>query len=132
VTILTSFLSSSTQPTKLRISCCLSLLGIIGVSALSFTGDNSWLSTLLQCLPFIIVAPGLVLGWYRSYSWLSLLILLYFIIAVTHVMAPDGDWLDALLTALTVVVFFSATFSSRWLQQRLHQHSDGTPSSEAP
>jgi uncharacterized membrane protein len=125
---------SNTQATKLRISCCLCLVGIAGITALLFASDNSWLSILLQCAPFIIVTPGLILGWYRSYSWLSLLILLYFIIAVTRVMAPDGDWLDALFTALTVIVFFSATFSSRWLQQklqpRLRENSGGNPSSE--
>jgi len=108
---------------RLRISCYLTLGATLAVMGFLIVSDKSFALTLILLAPFAVVLPGLVQGWYRSYSWLSLMILVYFIVAITQVMAPDGNWADGTYVALTVIIFFAATFSSRWLQQR-HFNTD--------
>lgn len=128
--------SAANYPPKLRYSCYLTFIGVLGAVLLLLAGNNSLGATLLLCLPFVIIMPGIVLGRYRSYSWLSLMILMYFIMAITQAMAQGSTWMDTIYVGLTTVVFFSATFSSRWLQQHLreeglqnpefHNHHNGT------
>ena len=115
------------QPPRLRLSRKLTLFGVLAVALLLLAGNNTLIITLFLIAPLLIVSPGLVKGWYRSYSWLSLMILLYFIVAVTQLMGPNGSWLDGVYVAITVSVFFTATFSSRWLQQLQVQLLDGQP-----
>ena len=103
---------------RLRISCFVTLGATLAVMIVLIVSDKSVLITALLLIPFLVVMPGLVQGWYRSYSWLSLLILLYFIVAITQVMGPTGNWFDGVYVALTVIIFFAAAFSSRWLQQQ--------------
>ena len=112
-----SVFTDSAYSARLRSSCFIAVSSLLLVAVIIVAGRGTVLTKTLLILPFVMVAPGLVLGWYRSYSWLSLLILLYFIIAVTRAMSPTGNWLDALYLTLTVLIFLAATFSSRWLQQ---------------
>jgi len=114
--------SNSRLSGRLRISCLVTVVGVVAVAAVVLSDANTIAIKLLLLLPLVTVAPGLILGWYRSYSWLALLILVYFIVAVTEVMAPTGNWVDGAHVGLTVIIFFTATFSSRWLQQ-LTAHS---------
>ena len=116
------------QVLKLRLSCWLCLTALAAmIVLLLLTSDNSTITVLLQCSPLALVVPGLVLRWYRSYSWLSLMILLYFIVAITRTMAPTGSWDDQVFAALTVTIFFTSTFSSRWLQQQMVDHPELEP-----
>lgn len=71
---------------------------------------------LLQCLPLLILAPGLMQQRYRTYSWLCFVILLYFTWSVTNVMSPLGFWRDWLVLILSAILFISAMLASRWLQ----------------
>lgn len=71
---------------------------------------------LLQSVPLLILAPGLMKQRYRTYSWLCFVILLYFTWSVTNVMSPLGFWRDWLVVILSVILFVSAMMASRWLQ----------------
>lgn len=107
------------QSLEQKIALCrsLCLAGCIGIIVILVTRDNSWIAKAIFCFPFLLVLPGIATQRYRSYSWLTLMILLYFILAVTDAMAPNGNWLGWLFVSLTVIVFLSATFGSRWLQR---------------
>jgi len=72
---------------------------------------------LVQSLPLLILAPGLWKGRHRTYSWLCFVILLYFTWSVANLMSPLAYWRDGLVVALTVTLFISAMFASRWRQQ---------------
>lgn len=117
-------------PQKIILSRVITLASIAAmVVLLVFSRDGTLTSVFLQCAPLAVVLPGLVLNWYRNYSWLSLMILLYFIIAVTRAMAPDGNWADNVFVALTVIIFWASAFCSRWLQRyyfELNQENLGT------
>lgn len=76
-------------------------------------GITLWL---LQCVPLLILAPGLMQQRYRTYSWLCFVILLYFTWSVTNVMSPLALWRDWLVVILSVILFISAMLASRWLQ----------------
>lgn len=104
---------------KTQLCRALTLAGLGGLILLLASRDGSWVATLILCLPFTLILPGVIYQHYRSYSWLSLMILLYFIMAVTDAMAVNGAWFDWLKVALCASIFFSATFGSRWLQQLL-------------
>lgn len=71
---------------------------------------------LLQCMPLLILAPGLIQQRYRSYSWLCFVILLYFTWSVTNVMSPLSFWRDWLVVILSVILFIAAMLASRWQQ----------------
>ncbi len=106
------------QPFKIRLSRNITLTSIFAmVALLVISRDGSVATVLLLCSPLAIVIPGIALQWYRTYSWLSLMILLYFIVAVTRAMAPEGNWADYLFVALTVTIFWTSAFCSRWLQR---------------
>ncbi|MDQ2075266.1 DUF2069 domain-containing protein [Marinimicrobium sp. ABcell2] len=71
---------------------------------------------LLQCVPLLIFARGLMQQRHRTYSWLCFVILIYFTWSVTNVMSPLSFWRDWLVVILSVVLFVSAMLASRWLQ----------------
>lgn len=106
---------------KLSIARALTLASYVALLLL-FTSTNIiqpeggitlWL---LQCVPLLILAPGLMQQRYRTYSWLCFVILLYFTWSVTNVMSPLALWRDWLVVILSVILFISAMLASRWLQ----------------
>lgn len=112
----------STEPLRLRVSRALAWASLLGMVAL-FSAVNvvdpegAALRWLIQCAPLLIFLPGLLHRSHRAYSYLCFVVLLYFIAAVTGVMGPAGDWSDAVLLVLSVVLFVAATLTSRWLQR---------------
>lgn len=91
--------------------------------------DGGFPLWLVQCVPLLIFAPGLIQKRYRSYSWVCFVILAYFTWAVVNSMSPLVRWSDLLVTALSVIIFITAMMVSRWLQYwylYLEQRAAGT------
>jgi uncharacterized membrane protein len=80
-----------------------------------------WSAWLLQVLPLLLLLPGMIMKYYRSYSWLCFLMLAYFTNFVVQAYAPNRDYYDWLGLGLTIVLFISAMFASRWLQRLTKQ-----------
>jgi len=80
------------------------------------TGPN-WPVFLLQCLPLLLLLPGLLQKYYRSYSWLSFLMLVYFVKAVDGAFMSTARWGDYVFVLLTITTFIAAMLASRWLQR---------------
>lgn len=127
----TDQLSRLSQPRRLRWSVGLNWFSLVGLLAL-FTWSNlnedqgSWLRWTVQCVPLLIFIPGLLRNSHRSYSWLCFVALIYMIPAITQAVMligyrnaerPAGGWIDVIFLLLTLLLFFAATMSSRWLQQ---------------
>ncbi len=83
-----------------------------------------WVISLVELLPLLLVAPGVILGSPRTHAWLAFVINLYFIKGVLAWFNPDKLWLGALETAISVALFFSALLYTRWRYQ-LQRHNDG-------
>jgi len=79
----------------------------------------SWIIFAAQTLPLLLLLPGLWQRYYRSYSWLCFLILVYFIKAVDGAFMSNASWIDYLFLLLTVNTFISAMMAARWLQRLL-------------
>lgn len=80
------------------------------------SGPN-WVVLAAQTLPLLLLIPGLWQKYFRSYSWLCFVILIYFVKAVDGAFSSIANWSDYVFVALTVSTFFSAMMAARWLQR---------------
>lgn len=80
------------------------------------TGTN-WIVFGIQILPLLCFIPGLMSQYYRVYSWLCFVMLLYFIVAVMEVSASTATATDGLFLALVTLLFTSSMFCSRYAQR---------------
>lgn len=71
---------------------------------------------LFQSLPLLLLLPGILMNYYRSYSWLCFVLLFYFVKAVEGGMLSTAKFSDGLFIMLTVTLFISAMMASRWQQ----------------
>ena len=72
-------------------------------------------------VPLLILLPGLLAERYKTISMLCFVTLLYFMITVTNLFAPNANFLDVAELVLLVVLFNSAMMFSRWKQYSLYQ-----------
>lgn len=76
-----------------------------------------WAILLVQLLPLLILLPGIISRYYRAYSWLCFVLLLYFVMAVQGAFSSDANIYDGIFVFLTVFLFISAMFASRYAQR---------------
>ncbi|MGH1484580.1 MAG: DUF2069 domain-containing protein [Cellvibrionaceae bacterium] len=100
----------------LTYSCYIALLAVITLDAWS-AQQHFWKVWLLQAVPLLLLMPGLIQKHYRSHSWLCFLILAYFTGYVVQVYSPTRGIYDWIGLMLTITLFISAMFASRWLQR---------------
>lgn len=93
------------------------LIGVIIWDSIVTRQKWLWLPLILQVLPLLLLLPGMLRLYYRSYSWLCFLSLAYFTSYVIQVYSPTKLWHDWLGLIATIVIFISAMFASRWLQR---------------
>lgn len=101
----------------LSYSAYIILLAVIVWDSWVADSERFWLPLLIQLLPLLLLLPGLLSRYYRSYSWLCFLSLAYFISYVIQVYSPTRQWHDWLGLASTVVIFIAGMYASRWLQR---------------
>ena len=70
-----------------------------------------------QTLPLLLILPGIIKGYYRAYSWLCFILLMYFIVAVERSMLSTAQYLDYVFVGLIVILFCSSMMAGRWLQR---------------
>ncbi|TVZ39963.1 putative membrane protein [Alteromonadaceae bacterium 2753L.S.0a.02] len=110
--------------TKLKISLVMTyasyaaLIGLfLGWNFFRDAGPN-WAVFIVQAGPLLLLLPGMLKNYYRSFSWLCFLLLIYFIKAVDGVFMSTANLLDVIFLILTVVIFISAMLASRWMQRK--------------
>jgi len=90
---------------------------LIQLTFLNVTEEHGSIARwVMQCLPLLLVLPGMIVQRYKTYSWLCFILLLYFTAYVVEVGSPLFTWTDATGLSLTVAMFISAMMTSRWLQ----------------
>lgn len=75
-------------------------------------------------LPLVILLPGLYIERYKTISMLCFVTLLYFIVTVSNLFAPNASLYDVAELVLLVVMFNSAMMYSRWKQYSLYQDDE--------
>ena len=121
---------SEPKPIKLLIAQNFTLF-LTGLLVLCFSvwqitrpGHSSILFWLVQCVPLLVVLPGMWLQKPRAYIWLCFLMLVYFIKGVDGMVFPSRAWVDYVILAGSISLFISAMMSARWLQQFLIQSQE--------
>lgn len=103
------------------------LLLSISVQCLLIPGENRQPSVvvwLIQLLPLLAFLPGIIKDNLRAYIWLTFVIQLYFIVEVVNVFNDKIAWLDAVNLLSIVLLFFAATFYTRWRSRALRASAD--------
>lgn len=91
---------------------------------LTRAGGPSYLFWAIQVLPLLLVLPGMKAGSPRSYIWLCFLLIAYFLKGFEGVILPSRAWIDYIVLSVSVVLFISSMFTSRWLQQCLIERAE--------
>lgn len=76
-----------------------------------------WPIVLMQLLPLLIIAPGVVKKTYRGAIWLCFITLFYFLLGVDNTVVQANTTFYACLATLSVLTFISALFAARWSQR---------------
>lgn len=84
---------------------------------LSRDSGINWTIFSLQTLPLLALLPGLYTRYYRAFSWLCFVDLLYFVMASLGAFKSTADYLDYLFFSLTILLFCTSMFASRWAQR---------------
>lgn len=94
-----------------------------GLLLLSFTAwqltresGPSLLLWAFQCVPLLLILPGMKVASHKAYIWLCFILLVYFVAAVDGVFSPARAWIDFTALLFTTILFISAMLTSRWLQ----------------
>ena len=93
------------------------LLGVLSINYLSGAEIPKLKVLAIQLVPLLVLLPGMIAKYYRTYSWLCFVLLIYFIFAVEHAFMSKSDILDYLFVLLTVLLFISSMMTSRWMQR---------------
>lgn len=77
----------------------------------------NWVILLAQISPLLAFVPGLRSQYYRAFSWLCFLMLLYFVAAVMESLASTATVSDYVFLFLTVAIFSTSMMCSRYAQR---------------
>lgn len=76
-----------------------------------------WALIAYECVPLILVLPGILKGSPYAYSWACFAILLHFLEGVWMLMEPHKQWIGVAETLITTGFFISAMYYVRWRYQ---------------
>lgn len=125
-----SELNAYPESRKLTVARTLSWVLYIGlilaysIWQLTRAGGPSYLFWAVQVLPLLLVLPGMKAGNPRSYIWLCFLLIAYFLKGFEGLILPSRAWIDYIVLSISVVLFISSMFTSRWLQQYLIERAE--------
>ena len=118
-----------------RILCLLCFFGLVGVLSVYYLliadlhGARPWVILLIELVPLLILAPGMLTGSARGHSWMCFVVNLYFIKGALAAYDPNRQLFGVLEMLASVAVFCSALLYVRWrfqLNRRLA--GEGEPS----
>ncbi|MCD5975271.1 DUF2069 domain-containing protein [Pseudomonas quasicaspiana] len=112
---------------RVKISRLISLSSFFGLIALlsiyylwiaDLHGARPWVILLIELVPLLLFAPGIISGSPRAYSWLCFVINLYFIKGALAAFDPNRSLFGILEMLASLGVFVSALLYIRWTFQR--------------
>lgn len=111
---------------RLRLCRYLSLASFLGLAALlliwnlgyaAVPSSLLWAVLAFQMLPLLLLAPGIIGGHPRTHSWACFVVNLYFIQGVLAAFDPSKQLFGWLEILLSLSLFTSALFYTRWCAQ---------------
>ncbi len=104
----------------MRVISLLCYLGLVGLLCIYYLliadlhGARPWVILLIELVPLLLLAPGMILGSARGHSWMCFVVNLYFIKGALAAYDPNRQLFGLLEMAASVAVFCSALMYVRW------------------
>lgn len=111
---------------RVKITRALSLLTFFGLAALlcvyylwvaDLHGARPWVILLIELVPLVLLAPGMIVGSARGHSWTCFVVNLYFIKGALAAYDPNRQGFGILEMLASVAVFCTAMLYVRWRHQ---------------
>lgn len=108
---------------RVKVSRVLSLLCFFGLIALliiyylwlaDLHGARPWVILMIELVPLLLLAPGMILGSPRAHSWTCFVVNLYFIKGALASFDPNRSLFGVLEMLASLAVFVSALLYIRW------------------
>ncbi|MNZ96521.1 hypothetical protein D3C78_1157180 [compost metagenome] len=97
--------------------CFFGLVGLLCAYYLMFAdlhGARPWVILLIELVPLVLLAPGMISGSARGHSWMCFVVNLYFIKGAIAAFDPNRQLFGLLEMAASLAVFCSALLYVRW------------------
>ena len=126
---------------RVKISRVLSLVSFLALIVLLLVwnlffadlhGARPWVIISIELIALLIIAPGMLLGSPRTHAWAAFIVNLYFIKGVLASIDPSRTWLGILEIILSVSLFFSALYYTRWSFQLIRVRNAQTDAERPP
>lgn len=107
-----------------RVASLLCFLGLITLLCVYYLwvadlhGARPWVILLIELVPLLLLAPGMILGSPRAHSWTCFVVNLYFIKGALAAFDPNRALFGVLEMLASLAVFVSALLFIRWTFQR--------------
>ncbi|WP_075294575.1 DUF2069 domain-containing protein [Pseudomonas fluorescens] len=85
-----------------RVLSLLAFLGLVGLLCVYYLfvadlhGARPWVILLIELVPLLILAPGMLMGSARGHSWMCFVVNLYFIKGALAAYDPNRQWFGVL------------------------------------
>ena len=108
---------------RVKVSRVVSLVCFFGLIALliiyylwlaDLHGARPWVILLIELVPLLLLAPGMILGSPRAHSWTCFVVNLYFIKGSIAFFDPNRSLFGVLEMLASLAVFVSALLYIRW------------------
>jgi uncharacterized membrane protein len=108
---------------RVKVSRVVSLVCFFGLIALliiyylwlaDLHGARPWVILLIELVPLLLLAPGMILGSPRAHSWTCFVVNLYFIKGAIAFFDPNRSLFGVLEMLASLAVFVSALLYIRW------------------
>ncbi|MFG6205705.1 DUF2069 domain-containing protein [Pseudomonas retamae] len=80
-------------------------------------GARPWVILLVELIPWLVLAPAMIMGSARGHSWTCFVVNLYFIKGALAAYDPNRQWFGVLEMAASLALFCSALLYVRWRYQ---------------
>ncbi|MBT2373967.1 DUF2069 domain-containing protein [Pseudomonas fluorescens] len=103
-----------------RVLSLVSFLGLVGLLCAYYLmfadlhGARPWVILLIELVPLLLLAPGMVIGSARGHSWMCFMVNLYFIKGALAAYDPNRQWFGVLEMLASLAVFCTAMIYVRW------------------
>jgi len=112
------------------LSCFIGLLALLCMYYLVFAdlhGARPWVILLIELVPLLLLAPGMLMGSPRGHSWTCFVVNLYFIKGALAAFDLDRALFGVLEMLASLAVFTSALLYVRWRYQYSRTLSETPP-----
>ncbi|PNG34907.1 hypothetical protein A1395_13680 [Pseudomonas protegens] len=108
----------------LSLICFFGLIGLLCVYYLLLAdlhGARPWVILLIELVPLLLMAPGMLSGSARGHAWMCFVVNLYFIKGALAAYDPNRQLFGLLEMFASLAVFTSALLYVRWRFQLNHR-----------